>query len=66
MARDPDKRGPDKRGLTVIQGSQRVLKNSKIKIERALNSDKPLGRNVADWLFPGQRDRPRSQLSYGK
>ena len=44
----------------LIQGPRRVIKSSKITIERALKSDKALGGNVADWSFPGQRDRPRS------
>ena len=52
-------------GFELIQGPQRVIKSSKITIERALNSDKALGGNVADWSFPGQRDRPRSNKFYG-
>ena len=49
-------------GFRLIQGPRRVIKSSKITIERALNSDKALGGNVADWSFPGQRDRPRSKV----
>ena len=50
-------------GFKLIQGPRRVIKSSKITIERALNSDKALGGNVADWSFPGQRDRPRSKCA---
>ena len=49
-------------GFKLIQGPQRVIKSSKIAIERALKSDKARGGNVADWSFPGQRDRPRSKV----
>ena len=55
-------------GFKLIQGPRRVIKSSQITIERALNSDKALGGNVADWSFPGQRDRPRSnyRLVHGR
>ena len=48
-------------GFKLIQGHRHVIKSSIITIERALNSDRALGGNVADWSFPGQRDRPRSK-----
>ena len=52
-------------GFKRILGPRRVMKSSKITIERALNCDKALGGNVADWSFPGQRDIPRSNYYDG-